>query len=1004
MLSTLSLCAQKTTEGTDFWFGFMDSDNPRTLSVYVSSRTGSIVNASAPLGSFFTTVTVAPNSSVRIDIPRDLLPRNEGIHDKAIHITSDSPIVVYSLNEREFSADAAIILPTDVLGGQYFAMAHVDPNSTNPGADLESELLIVATEDATEVDIIPSSTTFEGLAANTTTRITLNAGQSYQLKSNGDLSGTKVDAVIVNGVCPKLAVFGGNKFTTVGGCGGNSDHLIEQILPLHTWGKEYLYVPFETRLGGDMVKIMAAYDDTNIDISGNSSFTLNAGQTRTIPALDGVRSISSNKGIQVAQLSRSESCDAVPADPFMLMLSPMEQKINEIVFDAFDVDIIDQYYITLATRSDAFNDVLLDGVNVSGEFTVVGDQAFAKIDVEKGAHQLIAPEGAIAYVYGFGRSKSLGYSGGIALENINNDIEITDPQIGVTDEACLNSPLTFEFIPIISLDSFTDFEWDFGDGTTLTGGVNVSHTYTTPGDYLVQVQASGGNGCSDVASASKTITIEDFEVEEITGPISVCPDATGITYEVDNVAGRTYKWSVFGGTIVGSDSESQVTIDWGAARNDAKVSVVVTSSLGCEDDTELIVSLNSSLIPPLPEGPVELCFEDSKSAIYSTPKINGSTFEWFVTNGNILSGGNDNEVEVEWTSAGTGQIWYEETNGAISGCKGVSGMLTVTIYSEISTQATVNTTLCHGDAQGGSILLDISGGAGGYQVQWSNGETGLSIENLSPGDYMATITDQFGCSMESVFEVTEPPLLEVGVIISDVICFGEGNGAVEARITGGTSPYSLIWDGNTPTDELIYNNIFEGSHTLVVRDANGCEFNTTFQVDQPEPLSAITFDTPTCPNEDTGMIFVEASGGTPPYTYRWNTRPPQDAQLIKGLPSGVYSVTVTDANGCSFTFDHEEISERAPRIRLPNAFSPNNDGMNDTFAGVYDCSSTFQMRIYSQWGEVIFFSDDIDQGWDGTYRGKELPVGTYAYVVSYSAMVNDRPFNEVVRGTIRLIR
>ena len=434
VLSMSSVVAQVTTEGRDFWFGFMDSESAESLEIYLTAKDTSEVTVTAPLIGYDTTVTVFANSSVTISLPLSLLPEEEGVFNKGVHVTSDNDISVYQLNKRAFSADATVILPTNVLGKDYFVMAHHEPKEDATGADLESQVLIVATADQSVFEVIPSVETFNGLKPGVPIKISLDAGQTYQLKSKEDLSGTRVTTVVSESVCGGLAVFGGNKFTNVGGCGGNNDHLIEQMFPIRTWGREFLFVPYATRKGGDYLKLMASEDTTSIEISGIGNITLNQGEMKIFKAIDGVREISSDKPIQIAQLSRSESCDGVPSDPFMIMLSPQEQRLRQITFNAFDLSIIDQYYLTLITQNGKFSDVEIDGINISDQFSSAGNSAYSILEISEGTHTLTAPDGVIAYVYGYGRSESFGYAAGVSLENLNPRIEGFDAQIGIVEK------------------------------------------------------------------------------------------------------------------------------------------------------------------------------------------------------------------------------------------------------------------------------------------------------------------------------------------------------------------------------------------------------------------------------------------------------------------------------------------------------------------------------------------------------------------------------------------
>lgn len=1027
LLVSSSAFAQLTTEGTDFWFGFMDNSQPDfvTLEVYVSAKEDALITLSNVANGLNLTGNVPANSSVAIPVPTSFMPQSEGKFNFALHLTSDVDVSVYTLNKRTFSADAAVILPTNVLGEEYLVMAHREaPGDGQPG-HLESEMLIVATENNTTIEVKPSVQTFSGWGANTTQTITLNAGQTYQIKAEQDLTGTEVKVIGTGTTCSPIAVFGGNKFTNIGGCGGNRDHLIEQMFPISTWGREFLYVPYQTRIGGDYVKIMAAEDGTQVTISGfGGPISLNAGETHIIKALPGVREISSDKPLQIGQFSRSQACDGVPSDPFMIMLSPLEQRVREVTFDAFVVDEIDQYYLTLVAANDGFSDIILDGVNISSEFTVRGAGAFASLNIARGTHKIIAPDGVIAYVYGYGQSESFGYSAGVNLADLSLLIEGNDPDIGlVNPEACLNSLVAFDALPADpnSAVVFTKFDWDMGDGTQKEGE-QIEHAFTEPGEYEVTLVAETDVdecGSSRTVTVTREIVILEVTSSEIIGPASVCPDVTGVEYRVEGPADNTYEWTVEGGTITGSATESSILIDWGAARNDAKVTVQVKNYLGCKIELkELPVIVNKRLEPALPTGPAEVCFVDMNAVEYSTPATNGSEYFWFVEGGSFTGGNTSNSVTVNWDGPGVpGTIWYREFNPLINDCEGFSDRYAVTVYADIMAIPNESEVLCFGDANG-EVAFDISGGKpGNYRLIFQGNEVASNtLTGLATGDYNVTVIDALDCTKDFSFTIGSPDVLEiVNLTVLDVRCFQENNGSVTVEMTGGTPTaggvyqYTLTGNGRNSTGADVLpslNDLTAGAYTITITDENGCEVSSDFVVNEPpllEPDLESLINEPICPGASNGTAYLEAKGGTPDYQFFWSNAPATDEQEGMNFSRGVYTVRIVDANGCETSLDVDVI-ERFPKIYIPNAFSPNGDGENDEFKPVTDCNLAYSIQVFNEWGGIAFSTNDITKGWDGTLDGQPVPDGKYSYIIFYAGSLNGVSFEETLRGTLRVIR
>ncbi|GAB5525394.1 MAG: hypothetical protein Roseis2KO_32660 [Roseivirga sp.] len=994
--------------------GFMQNihnppDTPAELLLSFSANETATVTVEAPLTGYSNTFTVPVGGTVRLEMPiDDFMPLISGKTNMGIHITSDVDISVYALNKRALSADAAVILPTKTLGGDYLVFSHKEEYG------LESLVLVVATADDTLIKIVPSQNLVGGQAANIAFTVRLNQGETYQLKSDSDLSGTKVTAVSDSeDECKNFAVFGGTVMTFVGECGANADHLYEQMFPTSTWGQEFFYVPYASRFGGDMVKVGAVEDNTVVNVQGMAPINLNAGEVKTVSmALPGARSITSSKPVSMAQYARSQDCDNRSGDPFMIMMSPMEQRIKAVTFRAFEAFEIEQYYLTLISRNQQLESIILDGVSVGNQFIQDGDNAYALLEISQGNHTINAPEGVIAYVYGFGNIESFGYSAGVSLENFSLGIEARDSQIAIVEDvSCFNSTVTLS--ALYETDSgqpprFTEFTWDLGDGNVLDGDI-VEHTYAESGSYEITLQASDGSGaCSTRETITRVIEVIKPEVTEISGPASVCPGVEGIDYTAVTVNAAAYQWTVIGGTIVGDQTGESITVNWGQGDPDARVSLLVTSAAGCSSVSfDIPVLIDNRLQPALPQGAVSICYSDRTGQSYSTTATNGSEYEWFVSGGSFEGSNRGSSVVVNWDDSPLKTIYFRETNPSISNCAGDSPVLTVMVMPEIVLTETINDVSC-ANGNDGVITAEIQGGRAPYFFRWSNGLEGQGqnvLADLEAGTYGLVVTDAAGCEISQEYEVTQPIPLSVAVDVMDASCHSGSDGEASAIVSGGTMPYRFEWNGAVFSPDNLLTGQPAGIYSLRVLDANDCEFIISYEIDEPEPLTATTMDNPSCPGESNGSILVQASGGTAPYFYRWNTSPPQDGDLIEGLPAGKYSVTVTDANGCTFTTDAPEIYERFPVVNVPNAFSPNGDGQNDGFSIVSDCGlQVFEMKIYDSWGLMVFHATSTTDLWDGTYNGQQAPVGKYTYHIVYKTALNGQPIEDVLTGVVSLFR
>ncbi|HEY3216020.1 MAG TPA: LamG-like jellyroll fold domain-containing protein, partial [Candidatus Eisenbacteria bacterium] len=196
----------------------------------------------------------------------------------------------------------------------------------------------------------------------------------------------------------------------------------------------------------------------------------------------------------------------------------------------------------------------------------------------------------------------------------------------------------------------------------------------------------------------------------------------------------------------------------------------------------------------------------------------------------------------------------------------------------------------------GSIDLTASGGTPPYSYSWADGPTTEDRTNLLAGSYSVTVTDANGCTASTTVAISEPSALVLSQSHVDVLCNGGATGSIDLTASGGTPPYSYSWaDGPTTEDRA---GLSAGSYSVTVTDGSGCTASTTVAISEPSALvlSESHVDV-LCNGGATGSIDLSVSGGTSGYSYAWADGPTTEDRT--GLTAGSYSVTVTDANGCT---------------------------------------------------------------------------------------------------------
>jgi outer membrane protein OmpA-like peptidoglycan-associated protein len=212
----------------------------------------------------------------------------------------------------------------------------------------------------------------------------------------------------------------------------------------------------------------------------------------------------------------------------------------------------------------------------------------------------------------------------------------------------------------------------------------------------------------------------------------------------------------------------------------------------------------------------------------------------------------------------------------------------------------VNALKCAGD-KNGSATLNINGGKPPYTVKWNLSElTGTELINLKKGKYIASITDSQGKSVSTSLELIEPEEIKGQISVVQIPDLDSLNGKVTITVSGGTAPYSILWDNGEMGENA--NALSGGSHKVTVKDTNQCEIITSFELEELVPeliLMVKTENEISCFGDKNGALSLDLVGGKKPFSIKWSngsTNP-----NISSLSPGKYSVTVTDSKNKSVT-------------------------------------------------------------------------------------------------------
>ncbi|HRH70641.1 MAG TPA: gliding motility-associated C-terminal domain-containing protein [Flavobacteriales bacterium] len=482
MLVSIGLVhAQNTTvlptRGTRFWTGFMQNGfGAQSLKVHILSTSATSGTVTIPLTGWSASFSVAANNVAIVDVPTSAENNGSGnTASKGVLIQSNDSVNVFISSFQNFTHDLSQVLPESSLGNTYRVDSYQGlPNFNNLH---KSELLVVATQDGTQVRITPSVNTLNGNVAGTPFLVNLNEGQSYQVQAATDaldLTGTLVEATATSGTCRPFVVIGGSMCATVPGACQACDAIFEQLIPVTAWGTRYFTAPI-SGVNTSTYRVLAHSNGTSISINGGAPIMLNAGQRHEVNGSTAPVCIQANLPVSVVQLLEGYSC-AGNGDPSLLLVSPAERMSTRATFSTSTSSQLSQHSVSLIVPVAAVGQITLDGVVVNPSlfqsYPGCTDRKHAKVPVLAGVHRIQAATGFQAYMFGTGYGES--YAASV------HDIRAVPVQ--EDSIVCGGGPLTLN-----APEPLNNATWSEADSpnTVLATGNSYSFTPTSSGSYTV---------------------------------------------------------------------------------------------------------------------------------------------------------------------------------------------------------------------------------------------------------------------------------------------------------------------------------------------------------------------------------------------------------------------------------------------------------------------------------------------------------------------------------------
>ncbi len=566
--------------------------------------------------------------------------------------------------------------------------------------------------------------------------------------------------------------------------------------------------------------------------------------------------------------------------------------------------------------------------------------------------------------------------------------DFVQPPVG-----CVPDTMFFNNTSYLTHPSNTTFNWNFGDGTS-SNQISPSHVYSQSGIYTVTLIISDMQSCNLADTITKQVAMLSGTTDTIP-PLGICKfDFTQIGILPINDPAVTYHW-----INAPAISDSTIANPIAIPLVDTWYKMAVSNGI-CTDTLYQFVrvydiDVDAGNDTTLCQGTVTLTAHSNYKDL---------SFQWS-SNSNFTNTLNPNPKDSTLTVSVSGPTYFY-VRSYWNSCDNYDSIL-VDVRIHVQKQ-NLQGPKCHGDSNGVIIVNGIGGNAP-YVYTWNNGMNGNQINNLTGGNYIVTVTDADGCFTNDTIQLIDPTLLTSAKAAINIPCKQACIGKAWSNPNGGTPPYSWQWNDalNQTSNPAVQ--LCDGTYIVHLKDANNCTITDTVVVeDSSIYMNFKAWNSDTIYEGQTANLNSTFFGNS--YSYIWTPGSGLNSTTIHNPDASptvttTYYVTVRDQWGCtwrdSVTIWVLDVICEEPYIFVPNAFTPNGDGQNDVLYVKSNVAYEVDFKIYDRWGELVFATTDLSNGWDGTFHGQKVDPGVFVYhlnVICYNKEVFKK------KGNITVIR
>ena len=317
---------------------------------------------------------------------------------------------------------------------------------------------------------------------------------------------------------------------------------------------------------------------------------------------------------------------------------------------------------------------------------------------------------------------------------------------------------------------------------------------------------------------------------------------------------------------------------------------------------------------------------------------------------------------------------------------------------------------CFG-SENSKVSIGTTGGSGPYTFRWEDNADDRARLNLAAGSYQISVTDNKGCEVVINAEVTEPPPIVPQLVVVDPNCIPENSGRIAIEsVNGGVEPFQFSLNDDGFSTQNSFGNLVIGNYSITILDANGCELKIDTILNDPNNLTLSISGEDEIYLGDSIQLIANVNDQTVRFDWSGESISCSDCPttFVQPFSNSTYNLIISREDNCTqeAILNIKVIDRR--RVYVPSAFSPNNDGINDIlqiFTGS-EVTQILEFSVFGRWGEFIYQGENIEpsntgDGWDGTFRGQNAPIGVYAWFARVEFIDG---LVEVYEGDVSLFR